>query len=141
MKNNLFNLWNRFDKGLMLVLEWFCIALFASITVIMTLNIVVRFVPVMSMHWFDEILELLYGALIFYGSAALWVVHGHFSVGDWISKHIDSIPGRMAYRFLVELMSLVLVVSSSRHCPATGSAVPVAAYAPGPSRTSSVGTT
>ena len=109
MKNNLFNLWNRFDKGLMLVLEWFCIALFASITVIMTLNIVVRFVPVMSMHWFDEILELLYGALIFYGSAALWVVHGHFSVGDWISKHIDSIPGRMAYRFLVESMSLVFM--------------------------------
>lgn len=99
----------RFDQGLILVLEWICIALFSGITAIMTLNIVVRFVPVMSMHWFDEILELLYGALIFYGSAAVWVAHGHFSVGDWLSKRLKSIPARFLYRLVVELLSLVFI--------------------------------
>lgn len=105
MKNTL----NRIDQGLTLVLEWICIALFAAITFILTLNIVVRFFPFMSMHWFDEILELLYGALVFYGAAAVWVTHSHFSVGDWISKHLKSVRARFAYRLLVELMSLVFI--------------------------------
>ena len=109
MKSSLLAWLGFFDRAIAAILKWICIVLFIAITIILTLNIVVRFAPFMSMHWFDEILELLYGALIFYGSAALWVVHGHFSVGDWISKHIDSIPGRMVYRFLVESMSLVFM--------------------------------
>ena len=105
MKNAL----NRIDQGLTLVLEWVCIALFAAITFILTLNIVVRFFPFMSMHWFDEILELLYGALVFYGAAAVWVTHSHFSVGDWISKYLKSVRARFIYRLLVEVMSLVFI--------------------------------
>jgi TRAP-type C4-dicarboxylate transport system permease small subunit len=109
MKASIIKAIGRFDRGLTLVLEWICITLFAAITVILTLNIVVRFVPIMSMHWFDEILELLYGALIFYGAAAVWVVHGHFSVGDWISKFLKNVWARFAYRLLVEMMSLVFI--------------------------------
>jgi TRAP-type C4-dicarboxylate transport system permease small subunit len=110
MKSSFIAAIHRFDKGLTVVLEWICILLFAAITLIMTLNIVVRFVPIMSMHWFDEILELLYGALIFYGAAAVWVVHGHFSVGDWISQFLKDVWARFAYRLLVELMSLFFIV-------------------------------
>lgn len=109
MKHTIFFLMNRFDRGLTLVLEWICIVLFAMITVILTLNIFVRFVPIMSMHWFDEILELLYGALIFYGAAAVWVTHSHFSVGDWISKYLPSVRARFAYRLIVELASLTFI--------------------------------
>jgi len=109
MKTSLITTLNRFDKGLTLALEWICIVLFVAITLILTLNIFVRFVPIMSMHWFDEILELIYGALIFYGAAAVWVAHGYFSVGDWISKFIPSVRGRFAYRLLVELCSLVFI--------------------------------
>jgi TRAP-type C4-dicarboxylate transport system permease small subunit len=100
---------NRLDRGLSLVLEWVCIVLFAAITFILTLNIVVRFVPFMSMHWFDEILELLYGALVFYGAAAVWINHSHFSVGDWISQYLKSVRARFAYRLFVELLSLIFI--------------------------------
>ena len=109
MKHALFNAMNRFDKALILTLEWICIVLFTAITFILTLNIVVRFFPFMSMHWFDEILELLYGALVFYGAAAVWVNHAHFSVGDWISKYLKSTQARFAYRLLVESMSLIFI--------------------------------
>jgi TRAP-type C4-dicarboxylate transport system permease small subunit len=110
MRQSLLSTLARFDKILVVALEAVCIALFAGITFILTLNIVVRFVPIMSMHWFDEIVEMLYGALIFYGAAAVWVVHGHFSVGDWISKRLPSQRARFAYRFLVELASLVFIL-------------------------------
>ena len=109
MKQSFLSTLSRIDKGLIQVLEWVCIALFVAITFILTLSIVVRFIPFMSMHWFDEILELLYGALIFYGAAAVWVTHSHFSVGDWISKFIPSVRGRFAYRLFVELMSLIFI--------------------------------
>jgi TRAP-type C4-dicarboxylate transport system permease small subunit len=99
----------RLDRALLLVLEVVCIVLFAAMTGILTLNIVVRFVPFMSMHWFDEILELLYGALIFYGACAVWVAHEHFSVGDWLSKYLPGTRARLLYRFLVEACSLVFV--------------------------------
>jgi TRAP-type C4-dicarboxylate transport system permease small subunit len=106
---NLLALLARLDRALLLALEVICIVLFAAITVILTLNIVVRFVPVMSMHWFDEILELLYGALVFYGAAAVWVGHAHFSVGDWLSKRLPSVRARFVYRFLVEFCSLAFI--------------------------------
>ena len=109
MNNTVISALKRLDRGLMKALEWICIVLFAAITVILTLNIIVRFVPFMSMHWFDEILELLYGALVFYGAAAVWVNHGHFSVGDWLSKHLKSRGARFVYRFIVELLSLVFI--------------------------------
>jgi TRAP-type C4-dicarboxylate transport system permease small subunit len=109
VKRSILYAMNRFDQGLTFALEWICIALFAAITFILALNIVVRFVPFMSMHWFDEILELLYGALVFYGAAAVWIAHGHFSVGDWISKYLGSKRARFAYRLFVELMSLIFV--------------------------------
>jgi len=100
---------SRIDRALLWVLEVVCITLFAAITVILTLNIVVRFFPIMSMHWFDEILEMLYGALVFYGAAAVWVSHDHFSVGDWLSKRLPGKRSRLVYRFLVELCSLVFI--------------------------------
>jgi TRAP-type C4-dicarboxylate transport system permease small subunit len=109
MNTSILRLLARLDRALLLVLEVVCIALFAAITVILTLNIVVRFLPFMSMHWFDEILEMLYGALVFYGAAAVWVARGHFSVGDWISKFLPSVRARFAYRFLIELASVVFI--------------------------------
>ncbi len=105
----LLGLLSRLDRWLLAVLEVICIALFAAITFILTLNIVVRFFPVMSMHWFDEILEMLYGALIFYGACAVWVAHEHFSVGDWLSKYLPGTRSRLLYRFLVEACSLVFI--------------------------------
>ena len=110
MQHPIFRILGYFDRALLATLKWVCIVLFVAITLIMTLNIVVRFVPVMSMHWFDEIVELLYGALIFYGAAAVWVTHSHFSVGDWLSKYLKTVRARFAYRLVVELISLVFMV-------------------------------
>ena len=109
MKNSVFLFLNHVDRTLVTALKWVCIALFVAITLILSLNIFVRFVPIMSMHWFDEILELLYGALIFYGAAAVWVTHSHFSVGDWISKYLASVRARFVYRLIVECISLMFI--------------------------------
>ncbi|MDO6386232.1 TRAP transporter small permease [Uliginosibacterium sp. 31-12] len=97
---------DKFDVVITLILEWVCIILFAGLTLLLTANIVMRFVPLFSLHWFDEIVELIFAALVFYGAAALWVTRGHFSVGDWISARIANVRLRYAYRLLIELGSL-----------------------------------
>jgi TRAP-type C4-dicarboxylate transport system permease small subunit len=73
--------------------------------------VVVRFFPVASLHWFDEIIELLYAYLIFYGAAALWITREHFSVGDWIGKKIiTNTRARHVYRLILEGVVLVFVM-------------------------------
>jgi TRAP-type C4-dicarboxylate transport system permease small subunit len=62
------------------------------------------------MHWFDEIVELLYAALVFYGAAVVWITHSHFSVGDWISKYLKKTWAKFAYRLILELLSLVFAI-------------------------------
>ncbi len=109
MKQTVIDALSRFDKALVKIMRWFCILLLVAMTVILTLSMIVRFYPFMSMHWFDEVLELLFAALVFYGAAVVWMEHNHFSVGDWISKFIPDVRGRFAYRLLVELISLVFI--------------------------------
>ena len=74
------------DRIVFSVLKIVTIVSFICLTILVTANVFVRFVPVMSLHWFDEIVELLFAYLVFYGSAALWINREHFSVGDWIGR-------------------------------------------------------
>ena len=66
--------------------------------------------PITSFHWLDEIVELCFSALIFYGAAALWAEKGHFSVGDWISGHLPGEGYRSTYRMLIAVINLVFLL-------------------------------
>jgi TRAP-type transport system small permease protein len=94
------------DTTLLNLLKIVTITCFIFLTILITANVIVRFFPVVSLHWFDEIIELLYAYLVFYGAAALWVLRGHISVGDWIEKRIPEGRMRHAYRMAIELMVL-----------------------------------
>ncbi|MDR3312225.1 MAG: TRAP transporter small permease [Spirochaetaceae bacterium] len=69
-----------------------------------------RILPITSFHWLDEIVELCFSALIFYGAAVLWAMKGHFSVGDWISRHLPEARSRMLYRSLISAMNVAFFV-------------------------------
>jgi len=94
------------DTVLLNILKIITITSFILLTILITANVIVRFFPVVSLHWFDEIIELLYAYLVFYGAAALWILRGHISVGDWIEKRIPSGRIRHAYRMGIELVVL-----------------------------------
>jgi TRAP-type C4-dicarboxylate transport system permease small subunit len=65
--------------------------------------------PVASFHWFDEIVELCFAYLVFYGAAALWAEKGHFSVGDWISSCLPGKRSRGLYKMAVSVVSAVFM--------------------------------
>ena len=118
----------RLDKTLQAFLRYLCIALFIALGLILMLNVGLRLIndlsifldrhsmpdaagfvkslaPLSSMHWFDEIVELCFAALVFYGAAALWGLKGHFCVGDWISKRLPNDTARAVYKLIVSLIS------------------------------------
>ncbi len=94
------------DRAVVLVLKAVTIALFAALVLIVTANILLRIFPVTSLHWLDEIVELCFGALVFYGAAGAWAGKAHFSVGDWIGNRLKSERGKVANRLLIELACL-----------------------------------
>jgi TRAP-type C4-dicarboxylate transport system permease small subunit len=99
------------DRMLLIALRVLTITCFVIVTILVTANVLVRFFPVASLHWFDEIIELFYAYLVFYGAAALWISKGHISVGDWIgSKIIKKATGRHLYRMVLESIVLVFAL-------------------------------
>ncbi len=100
----------RIDQAILCALKAVTIACFVFLTLLISANVFVRFVPVASLHWFDEIIELLYAYLVFYGAAALWISHEHFGVGDWIEKRTKNAQVRYAYRLIIEFFVLCFVV-------------------------------
>jgi TRAP-type C4-dicarboxylate transport system permease small subunit len=94
------------DRMVLGALKIVTIVSFIFLTILITANVIVRFFPVVSLHWFDEIIELLYAYLVFYGAAALWILRGHISVGDWIEKSIANPHLRHLYRMFIEILVL-----------------------------------
>jgi TRAP-type C4-dicarboxylate transport system permease small subunit len=107
-KSWLMNILKLIDLIILNTLKAVTIACFVILTVLVSANVLVRFFPVASLHWFDEIIELVVAALIFYGSAALWITREHFGVGDWIGKRLAP-RLRQAYHVVIELLALVFV--------------------------------
>ena len=68
------------DRALLNILKAVAIVVFVCLTVLISANVFVRFFPVVSLHWFDEIVELIFAALVFYGAAALLQTLGLRSV-------------------------------------------------------------
>jgi TRAP-type C4-dicarboxylate transport system permease small subunit len=99
------------DRFVLVLLKAFTILCFTLLTILISANVLVRFLPVVSLHWFDEIIELLYAYLIFYGAAALWITREHFSIGDWISGRLIRNPKLIrVYRLLLECLVLVFAL-------------------------------
>jgi len=98
------------DRTILGALKVVTIVSFVFLTILITANVIVRFFPVVSLHWFDEIIELLYAYLVFYGAAALWILRGHISVGDWIEKSVANPRLRHLYRVFIELLVLAFAV-------------------------------
>ena len=98
------------DKVILKTLKAITITSFVFLTILISANVFVRFVPIASLHWFDEIIELVYAYLVFYGAAALWITRGHISVGDWIgAKVMKNVRARHFYRMIIELLVLLFV--------------------------------
>lgn len=70
----------RAEDALASVLRWGSIVCLVTLLVLLTAVVFVRFVPLASMGWSDEIVEFAFAWMVFLGAAALWRDGTHFRV-------------------------------------------------------------
>ena len=91
------------DRAIGRVLRWGSVSILGVVFVLLAVNVFVRFFPIVSFEWFDEVIEMLIAWMVFLGTAALWRENEHFT----ITFFPDLFKGRKAGFALDILINLV----------------------------------
>jgi len=129
MKNNT-GTWKtlrRIDRGLAAVLRWAAMSCFVTLLVIIAAVVFVRFVPITSMGWTDEIVEFAFAWMVFLCSAELWRKRAHFRVEvipNWLAgsrggRILEIILGflSLAFFFVFTMEGLRLALQATDRSP------------------------
>ena len=92
--------WTGLDRGLAGAMRTACLAAFVVLIVLVTTLILIRFMPLFSLGWADEIVEMAFAWLTFLGAAALWRTRSHFRV--------DLVPGMLAGTRMGQALEILL---------------------------------
>jgi TRAP-type C4-dicarboxylate transport system permease small subunit len=91
------------------MMRWGSIGCLVGLLFFVFAAVFVRFVPISSMGWADEIIEFGFAWMVFLGAAALWRARGHFRVGIVSERLSGKKSGRMIEIFL-SLLALVFLL-------------------------------
>jgi TRAP-type C4-dicarboxylate transport system permease small subunit len=95
-----------FDRILALGLKACGVICLLGLLAMISAMIFVRFVPVSSMGWADEIVELAFVCMVFLGSAVLWKERSHFRV-DIIPLWLEGTRAGAFLKVFLNILSLV----------------------------------
>ena len=96
----------KLDRFLVPILKWSSVACLAALLGLIAAGIFVRFVPIGSMGWADEVIEWAFVYMVFMGSAVLWRERSHFRV-ELIPHWLAGTRGVRALEFVLSLLSLL----------------------------------
>jgi TRAP-type C4-dicarboxylate transport system permease small subunit len=101
--------WAQADRSLADAMRGACTAAFVVLIVLVTTLILIRFAPLFSLGWADEIVEMAFAWMTFLGAAALWRTRSHFRV-DLIPGMLAGTRAGHALEILLGLMALAFFV-------------------------------
>ena len=102
----LFKNLKRLDRLIGMALKIVSLSAFCVVFVLLIGNVIVRYYPFMSFHWFDEIVEWSFAWLVFFGAAALWRDNEHFRI-YWLLEKLPLLPGGKLLRAALDLVSVL----------------------------------
>jgi TRAP-type C4-dicarboxylate transport system permease small subunit len=76
------------ERLLNLTMRWGSVGCLAGIFILVSAGIFVRFVPISSMGWADELIEMGFAWMVFLGATVLWKERSHFRVDivpNWLA--------------------------------------------------------
>lgn len=99
----------RAEVVLAAAMRWGSMLCLVTLLALLTAVVFVRFVPLASMGWSDEIVEFAFAWMVFLGAAALWRDGSHFRVelvpqwlaGSWAGRLLECLLGVLALGFLL----------------------------------------
>jgi len=98
----------RADRVLEAVLRWIGIVCMLALVVLVCALVFIRFFPVFSMGWADEVVELAFAWMVFIGTAAVWRSGAHIAIdflpqalaGTWAGQALQAAAGLLVLGFL-----------------------------------------
>ncbi len=96
----------KIDRVLIPILKWSSVFCLLALLVLIAAGIFVRFVPIGSMGWADEVIEWAFVYMVFMGSVVLWRERSHFRV-ELIPHWLAGTRGERALEGTLGLLSLV----------------------------------
>lgn len=88
------------DRLLSSYLKWGSIACLVILLFFVAAGVFVRFVPISSLGWADEIIEMAFAWMVFLGASALWRERSHFRV--------EALPLRLAGTKAGQILEIAL---------------------------------
>lgn len=107
MKQEIFK---KAERILSLVLRWGSIGCLLTLLFLIAAGVFVRFLPISSMGWADEIIEFAFAWMVFLGATALWRERSHFRVDMLPEKLAGSKVGLVLEIFLSVLAFIFLLI-------------------------------
>lgn len=74
------SLFDKFDRAMTAFMKWTTAVCLVGLLLLVGAGVFVRFVPIASMGWADEIIEFGFAWMVFFGAALLWRNRTHFRV-------------------------------------------------------------
>lgn len=100
--------WTTFDRIVIAILRTIALLCFVTLMVLLTAVVFVRFVPVTSLGWSDEIVEWAFAWMVFMGAAVLWHDNDHFRV-TWLEEKLRGKKSGQALDFFVKTLSIIFL--------------------------------
>lgn len=98
------------EQGIIKILKWVTIGCLIGLLFFVSAGVFVRFVPVSSMGWADEIIEFAFAWMVFLGASVLWRERSHFRVEVLPMRLKGRISGRVLEIFLSFFALIFLII-------------------------------
>ncbi|PKM54601.1 MAG: hypothetical protein CVV00_07435 [Firmicutes bacterium HGW-Firmicutes-5] len=108
------NVLKKVDKVITTTLQVICVSLLVVLFILLSLNVFVRFFPLFSMGWFDEIVELSFTSLSFFGAAFLWCKHEHSRI-DFLSEKFMGTKKEYILELIISIIGLIFIYFMVRY--------------------------
>lgn len=95
----------RADRTVESVLRWTSVVCMFVLVVLVCALVLIRFFPILSLGWADEIVELAFAWMVFMGTAVVWRDHEHITI-DFIPQ---ALVGTRSGRILDVVVSLLIL--------------------------------
>ncbi len=93
------------DRALDSALRWISIVCMFVLVVLVSALVLIRFIPIFSLGWADEVVELAFAWMVFMGTAAVWRSNEHITI-DLIPQ---ALVGTRAGRVLEAVVHLLVL--------------------------------
>jgi len=97
------------EQALAQIMRWGSILCLVGLLFFVSAGVFVRFVPISSMGWADEIIEFGFAWMVFLGAAVLWRARSHFRV-EVLPERLAGKKSGWMLEILLSLFALVFLL-------------------------------